>query len=108
MNMAIAYYAVYAKGDEGTEAPEKIAGRVAERINRELGGKPPKGGIYHAEGPTDDGGWWIFNVWQSEDDFTAFRQQILRPALEEVNAQPPTEMRRLQVWWDSSQVQAGS
>ncbi|MEA2531278.1 MAG: hypothetical protein QOG89_2922, partial [Thermomicrobiales bacterium] len=41
-------------------------------------------------------------------DFETFRQQILQPALEGVNVPPPAETRRLQVWWDSSQMGGGS
>ena len=48
--MAIAYF------KQWPQAPEGTAQRVADRINERLAGQPPAGGIYHAEGPTDEGG----------------------------------------------------
>jgi len=54
--MAIAVFS------EWTQAPTDASQRVAESINRKLGGSFPAGGLYHAEGPNDDGGWWTFNV----------------------------------------------
>ena len=102
--MVIAYYTSYPPGlQSGSDTPESIAARVAERVNQRLGGKPPAGGIYHAEGPTDEGGWWVFDVWASDADFEAFRRDILQPAMDGIAIPPPAEMRRLQVWWDSSQ-----
>ena len=107
--MAVAFYSSYAPGTiGGAEAPEEMAARVAERVNRELGGQPPEGGIYHAEGPTEEGGWWVFDVWASEEDYETFRRRILQPALDEAGVPVPSEVRRLRVWWDSSQAGGGS
>ncbi len=85
------------------QAPADTSQRVAEGINQRLGGNFPEGGLYHAEGPTDEGGWWTFNVWESEDIFQQFNQEILQPVLQEVNA-PPAQVRRFQVSWDTSQL----
>jgi hypothetical protein len=85
------------------QAPTDTSRRVAEGINQRLGGKFPEGGLYHAEGPTDEGGWWTFNVWESEEIFQRFDQEILQSVLQEVNA-PPAEVRRLQVSWDTSRL----
>ncbi len=93
--MAIAVFSQWPPG------PTATVERIAERINRLLGGQPPAGSLYHAEGPTDEGGWWTFNVWESEDAFRRFNQDILQPVLDEVGA-PPTEARQLQVAWDTS------
>jgi hypothetical protein len=95
--MAIAVFSQW------TQAPADTSQRVAEGINQRLGGTFPEGGLYHAEGPTDEGGWWTFNVWDSEDVFQRFNQEILQPVLQEVNA-PPAQVRRLQVSWDTSQL----
>jgi len=95
--MAIAVFSQW------TQAPADTSQRVAEGINERLGGTFPEGGLYHAEGPTDEGGWWTFNVWDSEDVFQRFNQEILQPVLQEVNA-PPAQVRRLQVSWDTSQL----
>ena len=98
--MAVAYFSQWPQADPET------AQRVAERVNQQLGGQPPEGGIYHAEGPTDDGGWWTFNVWTSEDAHDTFARQILDPALREADA-PPSQVRLLRVNWESSLVQGG-
>src|SRR5688572_22984770 len=95
--MAIAVFSQWA------QAPAETSQRVAEGINQRLGGSFPEGGLYHAEGPTDDGGWWTFNVWESDDVFQRFHQEILQPVLQEVNA-PAAQVRHLQVSWDTSQV----
>ncbi|MEA2596699.1 MAG: hypothetical protein QOF01_3168, partial [Thermomicrobiales bacterium] len=60
----------YPPADLGdSETPEAVAQRVADRVNQQLQGKPPAGAIHHAEGPTDEGGWWIFDVWALDQDF---------------------------------------
>ncbi len=44
--MAVAYYCTYPPADQtGSESPEAFAQRVADRVNAQLGGKPPAGGI---------------------------------------------------------------
>jgi hypothetical protein len=84
-------------------APAGTSQRVAEGISQRLGGQFPAGGLYHAEGPMDDGGWWTFNVWESEDAFQRFRQDVLHPVLEEVGA-PRGQSQQLAVAWDTSQM----
>ena len=95
--MAVALFTRWPAG------PAETSQQVAERINQRLGDRPPAGGLYHAEGPTDDGGWWTFNVWESEDAVRRFHQEILHPVLDEVGASRG-EVRRLQVAWDTSQM----
>ena len=99
--MAVAYFTQWPQAD-----PE-LSQRLAERINQSLGDQPPAGGLYHAEGPTEEGGWWAFDVWASAEAFETFRQQILQPALDEFNA-PQGERRQLQVHWDTSQLPGGA
>jgi len=36
-------------------------------IEQRYGGEPMPGVIAHAAGPTDDGGWWAFDVYESQD-----------------------------------------
>ena len=99
--MAVAYFSQWPQVAVGTSQ------RVAERINQRLGDQPPAGGIYHAEGPTDDGGWWTFNVWESAQAYEDFGRQILQPVLQEVGA-PPARVQQLRVEWDTSQIPGGS
>jgi hypothetical protein len=100
--MAVAYFTQWPAG-----GPAETSTRVAEQVNAALQGRPPEGGIYHAEGPTEDGGWWTFNVWESAEARQAFTQQILQPALDAANASSG-DVRQLQVTWDSSQMRGGS
>jgi hypothetical protein len=107
--MAVAYYTRF--GPEiysGSETPEVVAQKVADGVRAKIGQNPPAGGVYHAEGPTGDGGWWTFNVWASEGDSQTFLGQILRPALEAAGVGRPAEVQKLEVWWDSSQMGAAS
>jgi hypothetical protein len=100
--LAVAHFTQWPAGGD----PETST-RVSEYINARLQGKGPEGGLYHAEGPTDDGGWWTFNVWTSEAARETFVEQILHPALEAANASRG-ETRQLQVSWDTSQLNLGS
>lgn len=95
--MAVALFTQWPAG------PAETSQRVGERINQRLGDQPPAGGLYHAEGPTADGGWWTFNVWESEEAFRRFHQDILHPVLDEVGASRG-EAQQLQVAWDTSQM----
>lgn len=66
-------------------------------------GVAPDGGLFHAEGPTDDGGWWGFDIWESEAHFTRFHETILVPAFAQAGLDT-VQLRRLEVTWDSTQV----
>ncbi len=57
-----------------------------------------RGVLYLAEGPTEEGGWWTFDVWASAEDFETLLQQTLQPALGEFNAHAG-KRRQLQVQW---------
>jgi hypothetical protein len=84
-------------------APAGTADRITELINQRLGDRPPVGGRYHAEGPTADGGWWTFNVWDSADDRQRFADEVLGPVLAQVGA-PQGQAQQLEVAWDTSQM----
>ena len=89
------------------QAPEGTAQRVADRINERLAGHGPAGGISHAEGPTDEGGWWTFNVWASDEVYHELDRTILQPALHDVGA-PQADTRQREVWGHSSQMPTGA
>jgi hypothetical protein len=93
--MAVAYFSEFPSSSQGT--PQK----VADAVNARLGGNPPDGGIYHAEGALDDGGWWTFNVWASEEAYQRFTAEILIPSLQTVNMTLP-QGRQLAVHWESN------
>ena len=84
----------------------EVVQQISDSINQRLGpANPPEGGLFHAEGPTRDGGWWTFNLWESEEDFTRFHDDILAPAFAQAGS-PPWTYRKLDVAWDTTQVEA--
>ena len=66
-------------------------------------GVAPDGGLFHADGPTDEGGWWGFDIWESDEHFTRFHESILAPAFAQTGI-GEVQFRRLEVSWDSTQV----
>jgi hypothetical protein len=76
--------------------------QVDDEITRRLGAPNvgPEGGLFHADGPTDTGGWWIFEVWESDEAATRFHDGILKPALAHAGLEPAPS-RRLEVTWHS-------
>lgn len=95
--MSVAYFFEIPQLDDGT------AQQINAYINERLGNRQPDGGIYHAEGPDGSGGRWSFNVWESEEHFTRFYDEFVRPAVEKVGVTPASP-RRLDVSWDTSQI----
>jgi hypothetical protein len=49
----------------------------------------PAGGIFHAAGPSLDGGWRVIEVWESEEDAKRFVKERLLPAFEAAGAPTP-------------------
>lgn len=96
--MAVAHFYEY------PETTQEMAQRVSDEVNTQLGSGPPAGGIYHAEGPMDGGGWWSFDVWDSEDAARSFHDDILAPAMQAVGV-PLSQPRVLPVHWESNQPQ---
>jgi hypothetical protein len=95
--MAVAYYSEFPQGSS------EVAQQVAERVNQQIGPEGPDGGIYHAEGPRGDGGWWTFNVWESEDAAQRFFRDTLMPILQDVGVgRPDSQPRMLNVHWESN------
>jgi hypothetical protein len=45
----------------------------------------PDGLIMHSAGPTDDG-WYVYDIWESQDHFERFVQERLMPAIQEMGA----------------------
>jgi hypothetical protein len=56
-------------------------------------GSLPAGQSYHVAGPTEDG-WMIVAVFDSKEDWERFRDEDLRPGLQDAEGalQPPHEM----------------
>ncbi len=93
--MPVAYFSRLAN------TPSETARQVMAGVNSQLGNRPPEGAIFHAEGPTDDGGWWAFNVWESDAAAQQFSENILNPVLKDLNIQMSGE-QKLSVVWESN------
>jgi hypothetical protein len=50
----------------------------------------PEGLILHTAGPLVDGGWRVFDVWESEEAFWQFFDDTVLPAAQELGQAPPS------------------
>ncbi len=69
--MAIAYL---------SEFPGMTQEHYDSFIAEQYGGQPMPGVIAHAAGPTDSGGWWAFDVFESQEAADG----IIQPAIEKL------------------------
>ncbi len=92
--MAVAFYS------ETSNVTPVQAKQIGDEVTRHLGGPNmgPEGGLFHADGPTPEGGWWTFDIWESDEAATRFHDGILYPAIAQAGLEPPTP-RRLEVAW---------
>jgi len=65
--------------------------RILQQL--ELGGKAPPGQLFHLEGPME-GGWRVFDVWESQEALDKFFQAKLGQVLQKAGITPPQP----QVW----------
>jgi hypothetical protein len=63
--------------------------KIYERIREQLSLEKPAGGIFHAAGPSPNGGWRVIEVWESEEQAKRFVNERLLPAFEAAGASPP-------------------
>ncbi|MFD7324714.1 hypothetical protein ACFV9D_27070 [Streptomyces sp. NPDC059875] len=66
---------------------------IYDKVREQLGlQEKPAGGIFHAAGPSPNGGWRVIEIWESEDDAKRFIKERLAPALQAAGAvgPPPT------------------
>ncbi len=78
------------------------AQQLAFRLE-EQGNMPPAGELSHAEGPMD-GGWWTFDVWESEQSAQEFNDQRLAPIMAEMGMTRPSP-KTLDVHWHRNEPQ---
>lgn len=95
--MAIAYFTRMPN-----VSPDQARQVIAEVMKR-LGRRGPEGALYHAEGPTDDGGWWSINVWESDDAARKFANEYLKPVLNSFGMSVP-DGERLPIEWETSSM----
>ena len=60
-----------------------------EKVRAQLGLETPAGGIFHAAGPSPDGGWRVMEVWESQEDAMRFREERLMPAFDAAGVPRP-------------------
>jgi hypothetical protein len=54
---------------------------------RASGNGNPKGLLYHVGAPKPNGGWMVFDVWESAEDFQAFGNTLM-PLIQKNNIKP--------------------
>ncbi len=59
------------------------------KVRKEMGLDGPAGGIFHAAGPSPNGGWRVLEVWESEEDAGRFRDERLFPAFDAAGVPRP-------------------
>jgi hypothetical protein len=76
--MAVLVIGMFPGGDATTDT----------RLQQELGGGPPPGGLARFAGPTASG-WRVVTVWESEEAYRTFEREKLLPAFERLGLSPP-------------------
>ncbi len=66
-----------------------VSAEIYDTVRERIGLERPAGGIFHAAGPSPNGGWRVIEVWESEEDAKRFVAERLLPAFEAVGAPPP-------------------
>ena len=91
--MPIALIQTWATGGGDTANYDAITELMNIREN------PPDGALVHTAGATPDGGFRVFDVWESREHMERFMQERLMPAVQAVagtDAEPPvTEVYEL-------------
>ena len=62
---------------------------IYEKVRAQLGLEGPAGGIFHAAGPSPNGGWRVLEVWDTEEDARRFRDERLMPAFDAAGVPRP-------------------
>jgi hypothetical protein len=87
--------------DEGTlEQYDQVSEKIIEN------GPPADGLLCHFAGAKEGGGFMIFEVWESEDQFRRFQEERVGPAVTEVVG-PDSEPSRREVFEIHNQMMVG-
>jgi hypothetical protein len=62
---------------------------IYEKVRAQLGLENPAGGIFHAAGPSPNGGWRVMEVWESQEEAMRFRNERLLPAFDAAGVPRP-------------------
>ena len=63
---------------------------IYEKVRAQMGLEAPAGGIFHAAGPSPNGGWRVIEVFESDEDARRFREERLMPAFDAAGVPRPT------------------
>jgi hypothetical protein len=63
------------------EQPGMTEAQYDQVRNEAAGDGPPPGGLHHIAGPTDNG-WYVIELWESQEHFQRFLDQRLSAALQ--------------------------
>ena len=69
---------------------------VYDKVRAKIGLDAPAGRIFHAAGPSPNGGWRVIEVWDSEEDARRFREERLMPAFDAAGV--PRPQTPPQIW----------
>jgi hypothetical protein len=97
--MSVAYYAEIP--DVTPEQVQRFSAFV-DQLRQQLvdTGGLPEGPLFYATGPTDNGGWWTFHLFETAEHFGRFHDALLAPAFVYAGLASVVH-RRLEVFWDS-------
>jgi hypothetical protein len=80
----------------GPEMTADAYDQVNARVNPP--GNPPEGLIFHSAGPSPDGGWRIFDVWDSRATCDRFLQEKVGPTIGELMGAEGREPPKITSW----------
>jgi hypothetical protein len=80
--------AVLVENPEGSQ-------EIYEKVRAQLGLEAPAGGIFHAAGPSPNGGWRVLEVWESEEDARRWRDKNLIRAFDAAGVPRPPQIWQL-------------
>ena len=64
---------------EGAGFSQSLYDKVANEVMP--GGRLPAGCLFHMGGPTENGGWRVVDMWESQEAFERFSRETLGPAM---------------------------
>ena len=79
---------------DNPEGSQEVYDKVREHLGLE---DKPAGGIFHAAGPSPNGGWRVIEVWESEEALNRFYEEQLAPAFEAVGMSGRPEPQMWQI-----------
>ncbi len=67
-------------------ANQQVYDDVNEAMNLDPN-ETPEGLILHSAGPME-GGWYVYDIWETREDFQRFAEERVAPAVQQVTGEP--------------------